>query len=104
VEPYRCPNGCTDGACNKNPVGSCTNLLVAELNSFNRTVPIKCEGDDVKYSDIVVEYPDWTLFDTFPWLNVTVTLPNSPKGNYIVKCYVNGQTTTTSSCQKIITN
>lgn len=83
----------------------CTDLSVTPTSLTNGgNVTYTCSGNNVSSYSVVFTKPDGTVFQSLTTASGSVTVPASPTGSYIAKCYVNGQTATPSACQKTVSN
>lgn len=84
------------------PVATCNNLTVSPTSVTNGgNVNYTCSGTNATSYSVVLSRPDGTIIQTLTTPSGSVTIPQT--NNYTsIKCFVNGQTTTSGTCQKII--
>ncbi|MCB9807424.1 hypothetical protein H6768_06175 [Candidatus Peribacteria bacterium] len=83
----------------------CTDLSITPTSVTNGgNVTYTCSGNNVSSYSVVFAKPDGTVLQSLTTQNGTVTIPATPTGTYTAKCYVNGQVSTPSACQKTVTN
>ena len=100
--PTSCTKTVTNNTVNE-PV--CTDLSITPTSVTNGgNVTYTCNGNNVSSYSVVFTRPDGTILQSFATQGGTVTIPATPTGTYTAKCFVNGQTTTPSACQKTVTN
>lgn len=106
----------TDTLCHKEIIvpgapseSSCTSLTVSPVSATvtgGGNITLTCAGSGTISSyRIVVMKPDGvTTLQTLTSATGSVTIPATPTGTYTAKCFVNGQTSTPTACQKDIYN
>lgn len=83
----------------------CINLSVSPTSVTNGGgVTYTCSGSNATSYSIVGRRPDGSAFVISTSAAGAIILPISPLGTYTVSCFINGQTTTTTACQKTVTN
>jgi uncharacterized repeat protein (TIGR01451 family) len=100
--PASCQKTVTNTVVNE-PV--CTGLTVTPSSVTNGgNVTYTCSGNNVTSYSVILKRPDGSTVQTLASATGTLTVPASPDGVYTASCFVNGQTTTPTVCQKSITN
>ena len=106
----QCDNGTNNGnsTCTstcQTPVAVCNNISVTPISVTNGgTVAYTCSGTNATSYSIIAKRPDGTTLTSSTSAAGSIILPATPTGNYTVSCYVNGQVTTPTSCEKTVTN
>lgn len=100
--PASCQKTVTNNVVNE-PV--CTSLTITPSSVTNGgNITYTCAGNNVTSYSVVLKRPDGTTIQTLTSPTGTLTVPASPDGVYTASCFVNGQTTTPTVCQKTVTN
>lgn len=105
----------TDALCHKEIIvpgtpseSSCTSLTVSPVSATvtgGGDLRLTCVGSGTISSyRIVVTKPNGSDLRTITSASGTVTIPATPIGTYTAQCFVNGQTSTPTACQKDIYN
>ena len=83
----------------------CLNLSVTPTSvTSGGNITYSCSANNATSYSVVVKNPDNSTFQSFTSETGSFTVPANPAGSYSVACYINGQTSTPSSCQKTVTN
>jgi uncharacterized repeat protein (TIGR01451 family) len=86
-----------------NPV--CNNLTVSPTSVINGgNITYTCTGTNVTSYSITARDANNNIVGSSTSAAGGLILPANPLGTYTISCFVNGQITTPSSCQKTVTN
>gem|GEM_PF-989385 len=97
-------DGCSN-VCTPEIAPVCNNLTIAPTSVTNGgTVTYTCSGTNATSYSIIARNPDGTILTSSTSAAGSLTIPVTPTGNYTVSCFINGQVSTPTSCQKTVTN
>jgi cysteine-rich repeat protein len=83
----------------------CDYLSVSTSSVTNGgNVTYTCSGTNTSSYSVVFTNPNGSILQTLTTSTGLVTIPSSPVGTYTARCYVNGQSSTPTSCEKTINN
>lgn len=90
---------------NNTIVPVCDYLSVSTTSVTNGgNVTYTCSGTNTSNYSVVFTRPDGSILQTLSTSTGSVTIPSSPTGIYTARCFVNGQASTPTSCEKTISN